>query len=257
MSRSGIHSMQTGTFCYSSNTKNRRRCPSSIPEGGEAGRAVAGRLPVVGRHGEKRFELGSGHRDGAGDFPLSNGAEALIGHLLHRIFYRAYRRGSPSSGTDAPRRAPHRSSACRGAGRGGTPPAQGEKQSPAAGRPSQCGTGWAKLDATAYRAAGRALAAQRTAGFAMSNPRASASGCSALRTARRCTGHTSPRRSPHPAGAAAHPARRAGRIRGKACPAPDQRCRAPPVEEGAAGGDLISLLSPGALRILCTGSRCQ
>ena len=57
-----------------------------LRQGGQTGRAVAGRFPVVGRHGEERFQLGGGHRDGPGDLPLPDGAEAFIRHLLHRVF---------------------------------------------------------------------------------------------------------------------------------------------------------------------------
>ena len=57
-------------------------------------------------------------------------------------------------------------------------------------------TGWLKLEATAYRAAGSALAARRTAGLAMSNP-ASCSGLPAL--ANCCAMQRSYQPSPQPA----------------------------------------------------------
>ena len=56
--------------------------------GSQAGRAIPWRFPVLGGHGEQRLQLPGRHRDAARDFPLPNGAEALIGHLLHRIFIR-------------------------------------------------------------------------------------------------------------------------------------------------------------------------
>ena len=73
--------------------------------------------------------------------------------------------------------------------------AKGEKQfSSTSAQPVR--TGWLKLDATAYCAAGSAFAAKRTAGFAISNP-ASCNGFSAA--ANCCALQRSYQPSPQPA----------------------------------------------------------
>ena len=161
----------------------------------ETGCAVPGRFPVVGRHGEESFQLPGRHRDAAGDFPLSDGFKARIRHFLHRVFVRLFvedglhleemlctRHGvdEPSAGAQDAEKLLLR---------------EGREAVEQHIRPA-CAHRLMELDATAYRAEGRAFAARRTAGFAMSKPasssgRPASSNCFAM--------HRSYQPSPQPA----------------------------------------------------------
>ena len=122
--------------------------------------------------------------------------------------------------------------------------AKGEKQfSSTSAQPVR--TGWLKLDATAYCAVGRALAARRTAGFAISKP-ASCTGLPACAKAVQCSGRTSPRRSPSIQQVERHICPGGSAVRKTQLPQrPAEDAVIPGVQEGTAGGGPSLCCRPG------------
>ena len=84
----GLYPHRPGAFrsLFFKHKEAERNVRGQLGQGGQAGRAIPWRFPVIGGHGEQRLQLPGRHCDAARDFPLPNGTEALIGHLLHRIF---------------------------------------------------------------------------------------------------------------------------------------------------------------------------
>ncbi len=78
-------------------------------------RPAARRFPVIGCHGEQRFQLFGGTVTVAGHFPFPNGAQNRHTRSAAPGFYKAFRRARPSSGTDVRHRAQRRSSVRPGA----------------------------------------------------------------------------------------------------------------------------------------------
>ena len=83
----GLYPHRPGAFrsFFFKHEEAERDIRGQLGQGGQAGCAIPWRFPVIGGHGEQRFQLVVGHRDGALYFPLADGPEARVGNFLHRV----------------------------------------------------------------------------------------------------------------------------------------------------------------------------